>query len=313
MSARQLQTAVVFIVFNRPEMTMRSFASIRKARPSRLFIIADGPRSDVPQDIERCRSVRQIVENPDWPCSVSNIFSDENLGCMKRISSGLNYVFSIVSEAIIIEDDCLPDPSFFRYCEELLERYRFDERVGVVSGDNFQPLDWKTEHSYYFSRYPHCWGWASWRRAWERCDINMEQWASLRESKWLRHLFPDNKDRCYWEKMFDDTLAERIDSWAFRWTLSCWVNGMLTVLPAKNLVTNVGFDESGTNNLCKDSSASIPSHVLTFPLLHPASIVPDIKADMYTQRTIFRRSLLSNWINAIKNISSRKLFLWKAV
>lgn len=297
----QLQTAVVFIVFNRPEMTRISFASIRQARPPRLFIIADGPRHDVPRDIALCQTVREIVEKPDWPCEVRYIYSEENLGCMKRISSGLDEVFSLVTEAIIVEDDCLPDPTFFRYCEELLERYRFNEGVGSVSGDNFQSSGWKTEYSYYFSRFPHCWGWATWQRAWKRCDMGMERWPVLRESGLLTHLFPAKKDRCYWEKMFDDTFAERLDSWAFRWTLSCWADGMLTALPAKNMVTNFGFDESGTNNRCKDSSASIPSHAMLFPLSHPPVIVPDCRADRYTQKTIFRRSFLSNWINSIKS------------
>lgn len=300
MNTCQLQTPVVFIVFNRPEMTMRSFASIRQARPQQLFIIADGPRSNVIQDNDRCRSVRHIVETPDWPCDVRRIFAEENLGCMRRISSGLDEVFSVVTEAIILEDDCIPEPSFFRYCEELLDRYRFDERVGAVSGDSFQMPGWKTMHSYYFSRYPHCWGWATWQRAWERCDIGMECWPSLRESGWLAQLFPNGKDRLHWEKMFDDTFALRIDSWAFRWTLSCWVTGMLTALPAKNLVTNIGFDELGTNNRSKDVSASISSYAMPFPLSHPTEIAADYNADMYTQRTIFRRSMVSNVLNTLR-------------
>jgi len=297
-----LQTPVVFIVFNRPELTKQSFALLRRAQPCTLFLVADGPRPGVSTDITRCQSVRDIVSEIDWHCQVTRIFATENLGCMCRITSGLNEVFTLVPEAIIVEDDCMPDATFFRFCEEMLERYRDDLRVGAVSGDNFQKRGRASERSYYFSRYPHCWGWATWRRAWQRLDLYMEGWPALRDKNWLEGLFPRSCDQLYWRKMFDETSMGRIDSWAFRWTLTCWVEGFLTVLPSVNLVTNVGFDGGGTNNLKRDSRAYVPSESMIFPLNHPLSVFAGVRADNYTPGTLFRRSLWLRCLEALKGM-----------
>lgn len=298
----ELQTPVVFIVFNRPEMTMQSFALLRRVRPPQLFLVADGPRPSVPEDVSRCRAVREIIAEIDWPCQVERFYAAENMGCMRRITSGLNEVFVRVPEAIIVEDDCLPDPTFFQFCEELLARYRDDGRVGAISGDNFQERGRKAEHSYYFSRYPHCWGWATWRRAWSRLDVAMDDWPALRDAGWLAEQFSDMRDQRYWQTMFDETAAGRIDSWAFRWTLTCWAEGFLTALPSVNLVTNIGFGGGGTNNQKNDSRALVPSASMDFPLSHPPLVCADIRADNYTQRTLFRRSSWSRWLAALKGV-----------
>src|SRR5665648_587346 len=167
MSNFQLKTPVAFIIFNRPETTRRVFAEIAKARPTKLLVIADGPRATHPDDAEKCAVVRAIIDGVDWDCEVLKNYSDVNLGCKRRVSSGLDWVFDTVEEAIILEDDCLPHPTFFRFCEEMLAKYRDDKRIAMISGDNFQFGKKRTEYSYYFSRYTHIWGWASWRRAWD--------------------------------------------------------------------------------------------------------------------------------------------------
>lgn len=158
-------TAIVFLIFNRPEETARTFAAIKAARPSTLLVVADGPRLDRAGEQELCARTRTVIDGVDWPCEVLRNFADANIGCGRRVSSGLDWAFSQVDEAVILEDDCLPDPSFFPYCDELLERYRTDERIMMVSGNNFQNGASRTWDSYYFSRLPHCWGWATWRRA----------------------------------------------------------------------------------------------------------------------------------------------------
>src|SRR5512139_3287315 len=176
MSDWQLKTPVAFIIFNRPDTAERVFAEIAKARPPKLLVVADGPRANRSGEAEKCAATRAIIDRVDWDCEVLTNFSDTNLGCKNRVSSGIDWVFEQVPEAIILEDDCLPHPTFFRFCEELLERYRDDERIGMISGDNFQLGQKRTDASYYFSRYNHIWGWASWRRAWRHYDREASAW-----------------------------------------------------------------------------------------------------------------------------------------
>ncbi len=179
---------VAFLIFNRPELTRKVFATIAQAKPSKLLVVADGPRADVPDDREKCSEARAIIGRIDWDCEVLTNYSSANMGCRARISTGLEWVFTNVEEAIILEDDCIPHPTFFRFCKELLTRYRDDQRVMMISGDNFQMGRNRTPYSYYFSRFFHCWGWATWRRAWRHYDIDMELWPSLRDGSWLLYV-----------------------------------------------------------------------------------------------------------------------------
>jgi hypothetical protein len=175
-------TAVAYIVFNRPAHTAKTFAVLREQRPQQLFIIADGPRPGHPTDAERCAQVRKVVENVDWPCDVRREYASTNLGLQRRVSSGLDWVFSQVDRAIVLEDDCVAHSDFFTFCDTLLERYAEDERVAVVTGNNFQNGRQRGEGSYYFSKYNHCWGWATWRRAWRHYRDDLPFWPEWRES-----------------------------------------------------------------------------------------------------------------------------------
>ena len=177
----KLETPVAFLVFNRPHTTDKVFSEIAAANPRKLLIVADGPRPDQPGEAERCVAVRAIVDRVDWDCEVLTNYSDINLGCKARISSGLDWVFDTVEEAIVLEDDCLPHPSFFRFCEELLVKYRDDERIAQIGGVNFQSGRRRTNYSYYFSRYAHIWGWATWRRAWRHYDVALKAWPLIRD------------------------------------------------------------------------------------------------------------------------------------
>ena len=241
MSNYQLKTPVVFIIFNRPDTTSRVFAEIAKARPPKLLVIADGPRANHPDDAEKCAAVRAIVDNVDWDCEVLTNYSNVNLGCKRRVSSGLDWVFDIVEEAIILEDDCLPHPTFFQFCEELLEKYRDDERIAMISGNNFLVGKKRTEYSYYFSRYTHIWGWASWRRAWDNYDVDMKLWPEIRDGGWLDDLLDNKKGVWYWNYIFQNVYKGKIDSWDYQWTFSCWIQSAMTIIPTVNLVSNIGF------------------------------------------------------------------------
>jgi hypothetical protein len=284
----QLQTSVVLLIFNRPDKTRRVFEVIRRVRPVQLFVIADGPRAHRIGEDMLCHQARSVLEQVDWPCQVLTNFADDNLGCRRRIVSGLDWVFSQVEEAIILEDDCLPDATFFRFCSELLERYRDDPRIGQIGGINLQPAGSGGEHSYYFSRYNHIWGWASWRRAWYPNDDTMGGWPAFRDSGGLKRNVTSPAERRYWINAFDRVASGELDTWDCQWTLACWQHNLLTVLPRVNLVSNIGFGSSATHTTEASQFADIPSVPMLFPLYHPGKISINESADAYTARIMFR-------------------------
>ncbi len=287
-----LDTPVVFIVFNRPDATRRVFERIRVARPKQLFVIADGPRSEREGETALCDEVREIVSKVDWPCEVFTNYSDENMGCRARVISGLNWVFSHIEEAIILEDDCLPDPTFFVFCNELLERYRCDERIMHI-GANASRYDGSLPlYSYYFSRYPHIWGWATWKRAWDHYDENMTAWPEIRDSGLLDRMFCDSRARKYRFKIFDMAHQGKIDAWSPAWVLACWLHSGLAILPKVTLVANIGFGEGATHTAGENRTTAKKAISLDLPLDHPPYILRDTKADHLTEMNVFRERQL---------------------
>lgn len=281
-----MDTPIALLVFNRPDVTARVFAAVAAARPRRLLVVADGPRPDRPGEAERCAATRAIVERVDWACDVETNFSEANLGCRRRISSGLDWVFSRVESAIVLEDDCLPDHTFFRYCEELLDRYADDERVAGISGDDFQPPRPHRDASYYFSRFAHIWGWATWRRSWQHYDVAMSDWPEMRDTVLERIWVGDRRAIRYWRAIFDAVHAGAIDTWDYQWLYSCWRRGAVTALPHGNLVSNVGFGPEATHTTEAGPLAGLPTRPLSFPLRHPVAPDVDGVADAYTQHRI---------------------------
>ena len=307
MSDWQLKTPVAFIIFNRPDTTEKVFAEIAKAKPPILLVIADGPRNYRPDEAEKCALTRAIINRVDWDCSVLTNYSDVNLGCKNRVASGLDWVFEQVPEAIILEDDCLPDPSFFRFCEELLERYRHDHRIAMISGDNFQFGQNRGDASYYFSRYNHIWGWASWRRAWSHYDKNAAIWPQFHQSSCLKLLLKSTREQKFWQKVFQAVYDGKIDTWDYQWVLSSWSQGMVSIIPAVNLISNIGFGADATHTKSASIYANMDTHELTFPLIHPEIILANIDADIFTSRTMFSNSLASRLFQKIKAIVLSKI------
>jgi hypothetical protein len=283
-----MQTPVVFLVFNRPDTTQQVFDAIRQAKPPKLLVVADGPRATHPDDLEKCTAVRAMIDTVDWDCEVLIDYAHANLGCKNRVSSGLDWVFEQVEEAIILEDDCLPDQSFFPFCEELLERYRDSKKIMAISGDNFQFGRKRTKHSYYFSIYNHCWGWATWRRAWQHYDVKMEQWIKISQVKFLQNFFPNFSAVKYWQNKFDQTHLGKINTWDYQWTFACWYRNGFTILPEVNLVKNIGFDSTGTHTTNQfNPYANLETAPISFPLKHPPEIIQCQIADQFTQNHKF--------------------------
>jgi hypothetical protein len=304
MSDYQLSTPVVFAIFKRPETTAKVFETIRQAKPPKLFVIADGPRLHVPGEAEQCAATRAIIDRVDWDCEVFTNYSETNLGCGKRLSSGLDWVFDNVEEAIILEDDCLPDPSFFRFCEELLDKYRDDCRIFSISGQNVQFGRQRTEYSYYFSRYNHSWGWATWKRAWQYFDFDMKLWPEAQAKEVLNDILPDAATARFWTNVFQSTYLEHRNIWDYQWTFTCWIQGASCILSNTNLISNIGFGEGSTNTPNINSKYSnIPSIEMQFPLKHPPFLIRDAKADSFTQNTLFNYGDLKHQIK--KKIQTR--------
>ena len=301
----QLQVPVAFIIFNRPDTTARVFAEIARARPSKLIVVADGPRAEFPGEAELCARARAVIDAVDWKCEVATDFSDRNLGCRARVSSGLDFVFSQVEEAIILEDDCLPHSSFFPFCESLLQKYRDEDRVMAISGDNFHRGRRYTDRSYFFSRFVHIWGWASWRRAWNHYDVDIQQWHTLRRTNWLQELFEINEDVMYWREVFDRLAARQIDTWDYQWLFACWARGGLSITPEVNLVSNIGFAGSATHTTAVNSDmANLPLVDIGLPLRHPLSIERNRAADDFETRTLFSRNDPSFYARFRRKVSS---------
>ncbi|MGB3404698.1 MAG: CmcI family methyltransferase [Microcoleaceae cyanobacterium] len=293
MTQWQLNTPVVLIIFNRPQTTQKVFEVIRQVQPPKLFVIADGARQNSPEDAEKCAATREIIDRVDWDCEVFKNYSDTNLGCRQRVSSGLNWVFKQVETAIILEDDCLPHRSFFRFCEELLNRYIQTENIFVISGNNFQLGQTRTQNSYYFSRYNHLWGWATWRRAWQYYDDTMQQWLEAKQNNLLSQIVSTPEAIQYWSNRFQANY-NGFNSWGYAWTFACWLNQGLTILPEVNLVSNIGFGRDATHTTTVDFVANLPINEIQFPLQHPPEIAVQIEADLYTEKTLFSGRAISS-------------------
>jgi predicted O-methyltransferase YrrM len=277
---------IIMLVFNRPEHTRQVFSAIREARPSRLYVAANGPR-ELPGDHERCAQVRSIVQQIDWPCQVQMLFRNINLGCGLAVRSALDWFFQHESEGIILEDDCLPSRSFFRYCTELLKKYCNDTRVMSISGSDF--VGRQSDASYYFSMYHDPWGWATWRRAWQVCDHELKNWRLFLASDGLRSISDgDPLFEAYWRSMFEAMYEERYDTWDYQFMFSQFAQHGLTCRPCINLVQNIGHQPDATHTKNPlNPLANLPNFEMRFPLRHPNMMIRDFSADKMIGRWRF--------------------------
>ena len=294
--------AVLLLAYRRPDTTAQVLEALRLVRPHRLFVACDGPRSPVGPEADACAATRALIDRAiDWPCTVERLYRDDHLGCRRGVAASISWFFDQVEEGIVIEDDVVASPRFFSYCAELLEHYRHDQRIGVISGSNFQPRRPRDGSSYYFSQYNHCWGWASWRRAWAAYDAELEGWPAFRDQGWLEEIGGRRFAR-YWTGCLERVRRGECDTWDYVWTYSCWHQGLLTCLPAVNLVTNVGFGHPQAAHTTVGPSPHGSIGQLEEPLRHPTQLVRDARADRHTFRSqihppLARRALgrLQRW------------------
>ena len=302
-----LQTPLLFIVFNRPESTRKVFEAIRLAKPLRLYVAADGPRAQVQSDAEKCKQVRQIITEVDWDCEVKTLFRDENMNCGVAPSTAFTWFFEHEEEGIILEDDCLPTQSFFWFCQELLERYREDMRVMHIGGNNFLNDQKKeNDYSYYFSQSGHIWGWATWRRAWKMFDYKIQLYNKLKSKNYFNAFFINALEKTYRLRKFDKTIeisnSKSVDWWDYQWDFARYAQSGLSIVPNKNLVTNIGFGAGATHTQNTESkSATMKALDIDFPLVHPPFMIRDIASDKRYFKNLIQDALLSKLKVSIAN------------
>lgn len=296
----RLETPILLLIFNRPEQTMQVFEQIRLQQPAQLFIAADGPRNNKSGEAAACEATKQaVLQGIDWDCDVKTLFRINNLGCGKAVSTAIDWFFEQVEEGIVLEDDCLPDPTFFPFCTSLLERYRNDERILHISGTNYQMGIQRGNASYYFSHYTHIWGWASWRRAWKKYDYTLDRYKET-SREGLNTQLKDDLQAIY---------GRKIDTWDIQWFMTVWFNRGYTIIPNTNLIRNIGYGRLATHTkhipawFKKLTYGSIP--VIT----HPALIEIDEEADQFSANTLFKSDYLLNAVRKlVKTVLPHKLY-----
>jgi hypothetical protein len=282
-----LDTPVLFIIFNRPRATEKVFYQIKKAKPKKLFIAADGARYDFPEDIAKCEASRKIALNIDWDCQVHTRIRDINMGCGKAVSDAITWFFSKEKYGIILEDDCLPCQSFFRFCDELLKKYEHNHKVMHINGNNFEApvnrlIAGQNPSSYYFGSFAQAWGWASWRRAWNTFDYKIPTWPFLKRRGLLKKKFPSLGT--YLEKSlhFDLVYAGRVDTWDYQWQFAVLLNEGLVIIPNSNLVSNIGYGDDSTHIKVFDKTRNnLETNNLDFPIKHPPQLSPQKKLNYH--------------------------------
>lgn len=298
-----MQTPVLFLVFNRPDSTRQVFEAIREAQPPRFYVAADGLREGRKGEAERVAEVREIATAVDWDCEVKTLFRKSNLGCKYAVSGAITWFFEHEEMGIILEDDCLPSQSFFRFCEELLIRYKDEHRVSSISGSNpfnYGQLEDESE-SYFFSKYNRIWGWATWRRAWKFYDVELSLWPEVKKKKGHYVFFESDQERRHYQEIFDNCYSGKIDTWDFQWFFTKKLLMSLTLVSSKNLVKNIGSGGNATHTKCLPKEiASAPLEELKYPITHPASIIVDYRKDEYTMKFRFSSGVLGRIKKTIK-------------
>ncbi len=303
MNKSTLATPVLIIAYRREESTRKVLEAVRQARPRKVYVACNAPKSDRSTEFEECAAVRHLFDELDWACDVRRLFRGQHLPAKESISGAISWFFEHEPQGIILEDDCVPSISFFQFAEELLDRYATDQRVGMISGNNFQYGRQRGDASYYFSRYCHIWGWASWRDRWLTYDPAMKLWPKFRNQ--ILDSLDNILQRTYWGNVFDRTHVGMIDTWDYQWLFCNWMNHRVNVLPQENMVSNIGFGLQAHHTRELTRAANVRASDLAFPLRHPDSFLPDSLADNYTFRNSYLPGMRSIARHALRAMGLR--------
>jgi hypothetical protein len=303
-----MKTAVLFLVFNRPDTTAQVFEAIRKAKPPRLYVAADGPRASISGEDNKVRLVREIAAAVDWPCQVKTLFRMENIGCKDAVSGGINWFFEHEEEGIILEDDTLPSQSFFYFCEEMLDYYRSNLQIMSVTGTNVtRGIPFAAD--VWYSNYALMWGWATWRRAWQKYDGNLSTWLSTGGDAPLKKIkFLNSIEKLFWKKILNNTAEGGVNTWDYQWIYSCWVNRGLTIAPKVNLVRNIGYSPDATHTTeYHPILSNLLQQEMNFPVTYPKVLEANYTADKFISSFWFGIT----WSNFFKHELLKLPFIYK--
>lgn len=299
---------ILFLIFNRPGTTAMVLEAIRRAAPTKLYIAADGPRAHIAGENERVQTVRDLViQGIDWPCEIHTRFQDSNLGCKQAVSSAISWFFDHEEEGIILEDDCIADPDFFPFCEQMLERFRHDQLIASINGNHLTGTKRHTTHDYYFTIFPNVWGWATWRRVWKHYDAEIKAWPEWKRSGELYRILSGkySPQAAVWEEAFDSVYQGRLDTWDHQFVFVLFSRGWLAVQPCHNLVRNAGhgLDATHTNDPY-NPRANQPTLGLDFPLKHPTKIV---RSFFIEEHLVNERRIITRLVRRIKRVYNMAL------
>ncbi|MFD1605962.1 nucleotide-diphospho-sugar transferase [Flavobacterium artemisiae] len=305
MNNYKTKSPILFLIFNRPDVTKHVFEEIKKSRPSKLYVAADGPRKNKDNEAALCNETRDIIKKIDWDCEVKTLFRDQNLGCKYAVSSAIDWFFENEEEGIILEDDCLPASDFFVFCDTMLEKYRYDTRIRHIGGTNLQMGQKRGNESYYFSNLSHVWGWASWRRAWKDYDVELFKYKDEDVEEAFKNIFSNTIVVQCWRKIFYELRDNKIDTWDYQWSITNFFNNSLSIIPNSNLISNIGFGANATHtNDVNDIFSNLKTERL-LEISHPLAVLPNKTADFFTLNREFKvkkRKRKNMW---------RKLKFWK--
>jgi hypothetical protein len=286
------QSPVLLLLFNRPEHTKVIFEEVRNAKPKKLYISIDGPRSNNKLDEVNINLIKDfIINNIDWDCNVKTLFRESNIGCKNAVSSAISWFFENENNGIILEDDCLPLNSFFSFCDELLTKYENDERVRHISGVNFLNSEIDIPESYYFSKFTHVWGWASWKRVWKDYSKDILKYYDLNKFSKIYNIYPDRKICDAIIKELKRVQIEKLNTWDYQYLFLNFINNGLTIIPKYSLVKNIGFDLNSTHTHSKTYDMRELKNINH--ILHPLDMIPNIDYDLLTLNGMFNTSLKS--------------------
>jgi hypothetical protein len=309
---KDLKTPVLLIIFNKIKETKDVFLTIQSYRPNQLFIAADGPRLEKTGEIEKCNFIKDwVLENIDWDCEIKTLFQQQNLGCGLGPATAISWFFDQVEEGIILEDDCVPDISFFEYCAELLQKYRYDNRISIISGANFDRSGKYSPavESYFFSVFPFTWGWATWKRNWNNFDHSIKKWGFIDTKEFLKYLFDDIEFQLLWKKVFDDIYNKPpSDIWDYQFFFISFLHKQLSIIPHVNLVSNIGNGVEATHTYGEGMEmVNVPASTMDFPMVHPTMILRNLNYDIFLQKTNYGRIENITFIKKIKRWIKKKL------
>lgn len=284
-----LDVPVLLIMFNRPAQALQVFNRIREAKPKALYLTVDGPRSDRPAEEQLVLQCRDLKNYVDWPCTVYTLFREKNFGCKKAVSSAINWFFEHVDAGIILEDDCLPNLTFFNYCQTLLLKYENDQTVMHIGGCNlYKGVTWGND-AYFFTKITHIWGWATWRRAWILYDVEMRAFPEFDQAGGLNDAVSYAPSRSYFRHSFSETYAGRCDTWDYQWVFAIWANRGLSVIPNRNLISNIGFGKAATHTIEDSEFSNLPTISITAEeLTKPVELALNLEATNYAFAHFYR-------------------------